>query len=239
VALVGVGVLRADDQAEIRTIIEKVIQAAGGEAKFTGVKAMTWKSKEMFRGPRGAISGTRATSIQWPDQFWTEGIYEIEGTKTKRIMVLNGDKGWMKEGDRALELDNERVADLKERNYINELIYVPLSLKDKTKKLSLRGEVKVGDRTTVVLKVAQPNHRDAYLYFDKETWLPLKARMTRSAEGVESSLEMYFSDHKEVEGVKVPMKAMLKEDGRPRGGLEITEFKLLKQKLDDGVFAKP
>src|SRR5262245_57605941 len=102
---------QADDQAEARAIIDKAIQAAGGEAKLDKFRAHTWKEKGTYYGMGDGIPYTGSYAVQWPGQF----RMEIEGYFT---MVLNNDKGWMKmPGGDTLEMSKEQLAEHKENHY--------------------------------------------------------------------------------------------------------------------------
>ena len=77
------------------------------------------------------------------------------------------------------------------------------------------------------------------LYFDKEAGLPVKCD-TKIMEpgGKEASLEFFFSEHKDIGGVKHFMKLMVRVDGKETVEFELSELKL-NEKLDDSQFAKP
>jgi hypothetical protein len=67
-ALAAVGAARADDQAATRAIIEKAIQARGGEEKLAPMKAVTFKSKGKFYGMGDGTDYTGEWAIRPPDK---------------------------------------------------------------------------------------------------------------------------------------------------------------------------
>lgn len=234
IVLANAGLVRADDQADARTLIDKAIKAAGGEAKLAKFQAMIWKGKGKYHPDNQPFTGT--WSYQAPGRMRSE--IQFEDVDQKVITVVDGDKGWTKvEETEALEgdaMDEER-----ENIYANWLtLLVPL--KDKTFQLALLGESKVGDRAVIGLKVVHKDHRDVKLFFDKASYLLLKEEMrVKDVENdKEVDEEMIYSGYKEVEGTQQAMKVKIKWDGQPKWDMEITEIKLL-EKLGDSVFAKP
>jgi hypothetical protein len=56
---------------------------------------------------------TNETFVQGLDQLRMEGEEKIDGNQVKGLTVLNGDKGWRKNGDDFRELDGDRLANRK------------------------------------------------------------------------------------------------------------------------------
>jgi hypothetical protein len=80
---------------------------------------------------------------------------------------------------------------------------------------------------------------DVNLYFDKVTGLLVKTE--RRALGLnqeEIALETFFTDYKEVDGVKYPMTLVLHHDGKPYMKQAVTEVRFEDQ-IDDSDFARP
>ena len=224
------GVLRAE---EPKDIVEKAIKAAGGEEKLAKVKAQTWSAKGKYYGMGEGQDYTAEYAVQFPNKF----KFTVQGVFT---IVYDGSKGWRKMGDDATEMTAEQLAEQKEQMHGSYLATL-LPLRDKAYTLSPLGEVKVGDRAAVGVKVSSKGHRDVTLYFDKETNLITKSETTVKAEDQgfkEVNQEELYSDHQDVEGVKIPMKMTINRDGKKFVEAENSNFKLA-DKLDDGTFSKP
>jgi hypothetical protein len=225
------GAARADDAA--RPVIDKAINAAGGEEKLAKAKAQTWKEKGTFYGMGAGLPYTGTYALQWPDRFRMD-IQDVF------IIVLNGDKGWMRNQGGTQELTGEQLAEQKHRHYAGWVSTV-LPLKDPAFTLSPLAETKVGDKAADGVKVSRKDQRDVKLYFDKGTGLLCKNEYRikdESQGGKEVTMESFFSDYKDVDGVKIPMKIVVKRDGDQYVEAENTDVKLA-DKLDDSVFAKP
>src|SRR4030088_1151279 len=100
--LASPGLARADDQAEVKALIDKAIKAAGGEAKLAKFQAMVWKGKGTFHPDKIAFTG--AWSYQAPNRMRSE--IEFQDADAKILTVLDGDKGWTRTDEtEALEGD--------------------------------------------------------------------------------------------------------------------------------------
>ena len=230
--LVRAGSLLADD-AGPAGIIDKAIKATGGEDKIKKFKTHTWKVKGTYHGMGNPIEFTGTYAVDWPDKFRAE----IEGYA---IIVLNGDKGWMQTMGETKEMDAEQLAEQKESNYAG-YVATLLPLKDKAYTLTPLGEVKVGDRPAVGVKVSSKGHRHVELYFDKDTNLLIKSQTrvkSREQEGKEMDQESLYADYKEMDGAKVPMKVTINREGKVYVESESTDVKPV-DKLDDSTFGKP
>src|SRR5262249_10371748 len=165
---------------------------------------------------------------------------EAGGMKLSFVRVTNGDKFWSKMGDNTTEVTaKEEIEEVKENGHagwVTDLV----PLKDKGFERASLGEVIVGDKKAAGVRVSHKGHRDVDLYFDKATGLLVKSEYTVKDDqsGRELRQETFYSDHKEVSGLKVPMKVAIHRDGKIYVDVEISEIEL-KDKLDDAVFGKP
>ncbi len=226
--LLVAGPLSADDAASTKAIIDKAIKASGGAEKLAKYKAMTWNEKGMYFGMGEGVPYTGKYSVQWPDKF----RMEIEGVFT---IALNGDKGYMN-GE---EMEKEQLEEQKENHYsgwVNTLL--PLS--DPSYKLTSIPETKVNNQPAVGVKVSKAGHRDVQLFFDKQTGLLVKsvAKVKAAEAGFkEVEQESFYENYKDVDGLKSPMKVVIKREGKPFVEAELLDMKRM-EKLDDKVFGK-
>jgi len=229
-----VGSARADDADKARAIIDKAIKAVGGAEKLAKYKGATFKDEGTYYGMGDGIpyKGTYAT--QGPDQF----RMEIENAF---IMVLNRDKGWTKMGGETKAMTKEQLAS-QQRSRRAEWIatLVPL-IKDKSFKLETLDEIKVDDKPAVGVKVTGKGYPEVKLYFDKKTGLRVKSvyrNKVQEKKFKEAEEEIYYKDYKEVKGIQVPQKFVMKRDGKLFVDAKIKDW-TPKEKLDDKEFAKP
>jgi hypothetical protein len=218
---------QADDTA--KAIIAKAIQAHGGAEKLAKLRVRREKTKITTESDGQPVPLSDDTLVQHPDRWRLTSEAERQGRRYTSIFVANGDRGWMNLGRQTMEWKGARK-ELLHRDYV--LTLTPL-LKDQGFTLSALGEVKVNDRPALGVKVSAPDYLDMDLYFDKETGL-----LVKSGSRGQSSVEDVYSDYKETDGLKWPMKSVRYRNGNRVGEKEITELKFL-DKIDDGEFAKP
>jgi hypothetical protein len=233
VVLAIAAVARADDQAQARKIIDKAIEAMGGEEILAKHEAVTFKDKGTYHGMGEGIPYAGSYALQGSDQF----KMEIEGVFA---IVVNGDEGWVKAADQTTAMTEEQLADQKEELYAGWVTSL-LPLKDKAFQLSPLDEVAVDDRAAVGVKVSREGHRDVKLYFDKESGVLVKSEGTVKSQelgGKEVLQETFYKAYQDVEGAKVVSKMLVHRDGKLFLESEMFDYKAA-GKLDDAVFAKP
>lgn len=226
----AVGLARADDAV---AIIDKAIKAHGGAEALAKQKSARFKEKGTFYGMGNGLPYTGNCLVQYPDKF----RMEIEGVFT---MVVNGDKGWVKANENTMDMDKTQLEEQKGELVVGWLTMLT-PLKDKSYKLTVIGEEKVGGKDAVGVKITKEKQRDVTFYFDKENGMLVKtSRVTKAADqgGKEVAQEILYGDYKVFDGVHQPTKFTINRDGKKYVESEIVEYKLV-EKFDDSEFGKP
>jgi hypothetical protein len=142
--LSGVSFGRAADQGQAKAVVEKAIQAMGGEARLAKFKAATMKAKGTYYGMGAGIAYTEESAVQLPKQF----RIAIDADNFKMTVVVNGNKGWAKTNDNTEELTGDRLAEELESLHAAWVASL-IPLRDKEFTLAALGESKGGDRAAV------------------------------------------------------------------------------------------
>jgi hypothetical protein len=235
------GFSRADDQADVRKVVDKAIKAHGGEQNLAKYKASSFKMKGKYYGMGEGIDYTAQFAAQLPKQIRFQIDLEVQGMQVQLLQIVNGDKGWIKLMDNTMDMDEDTLKEAKESLYSNEVERLVPLIRDKGFKLAPLGESKVGDKAVVGIRVSREGHRDINLFFDKASGLTLKTErvikdpMAGGKEVTETSL---YSDYKAVDGVQYAAKTLIQRDGQKYVEGETTNFKPA-EKLDESMFAKP
>jgi outer membrane lipoprotein-sorting protein len=231
--------VHADEDAKAREIVARAIKVHGGLDKLKKFPASVAKSKGKFYGLGEALDYTEEFSIQLPNRFRIEVHSKAGDQEFTFMQVFDGTKGWNKIGDKTSEMKEDMLAQAKEDMNAATISHLA-PLNDKTYKLSPLGEVKVGDRPAIGVRVEHKGYRDVSLFFDKEKGLLLKME-TRGKDpmrdGEEYTATTLYDDYKKIEGIMVAHKITIKHDGKPfvEGEMEVKPS----EKLDDSVFEKP
>lgn len=229
---------RADEKTDAKAVVDKAIEAHGGEAELKKLNATSSKIKGTIHAMGMDIEFTGDISNQAGDRVRVEIDAEVGGQKFRIVNVFDKDKGWVKFANDSKEMDKDQIAEAREQGHAGNLANL-LALKDKTFGISLVGEDKVGTTPAMVIRVSRKDYRDVTLFFDKKTHLLLKteARVKDEGTGQEVSQETLYSDYND-KGLKQPKKLTIKRDGKPYMEAEMTELRV-DEKFDDSTFGKP
>jgi hypothetical protein len=228
---------RADDAAEARRIIDKAVQAVGGEAKLAAAKAYTQKVNGKFHGPGGVIAFTGEWTVSLPDRLRQVTDSESEGMKFHTVRVIDGDKGWLRVNNTVVELDKDALAAEREQMYAAWVASL-LPLKEKDFSLALLEKSQVGERPAVGVQVTHKEHGPVSLYFDAEKGWLLKAEFGVKRANAQVVQEILYGDYQDADGLKRPRKATVRRDRKVLAEAEVTDFKPL-DKPDPKLFEKP
>jgi len=230
---------RAARARDASAVIDKGIQALGGQEKLDKVKAASWTSKGTFTFGGSDNAATFRHTVQGLDHIREEFEGNFGGMQVKGVGVLAGDKGWRFFAGMKMTLDKDALADEKRSLYLTFIPMTLVALKGSGFKTEGIPEIKVGDKPAAGLKVTAPDGKDFSLYFDKESGLPVRMVAKVSGFGGQPfTQETTYSDYQDMGGIKKAMKISSKRDGEKFIEEQITEFKVLDQ-VDPKTFAEP
>lgn len=235
-ALPNLGV--ADDAAS-RAIVEKAIEAHGGEKLLAKSKSATSKLKGTIQVNGAAVEFTGDLASQESNQLRINISFVLDGQSISFASVLNRDQGWLKINNDTVDMPAEQLAETKEQAYSG-WVATLLPLKDKAFTLAPFGEIEIAGRKAVGVNVAREGRRPINLFFDKETsrLVRTESRVKDETTGQEVTEESTYGEYKLIDGALQAMKIAVKRDGKPHAEVEVTEFKPA-EKLEDSVFARP
>jgi hypothetical protein len=229
---------KPDDGAA--AIIDKAIEAQGGEAMVAKLRTMRIKvkGKGAMAPGQADMAFTLEDTWQMPDKYKTVTSCELNGAPFVQSMVINGEQGWMGANGQTQPMPAMALTEMKEQKYAEDLDRL-LSLKDGQYRLSTIAEVDVDGQPAVGVKITSEGHRDVRLYFDKSTGLLVKREQTILDDmGKLVPQEVIFTDYQDRDGVKHWMKIRALRDGKQTLEAEVVEIELL-DTVDDNVFGKP
>jgi hypothetical protein len=228
-------------QGGARAIIEKAIQAQGGEAKVAKLRTMRIK----VEGTTDLVPGqpnlpfTMEDVWQMPSRYRAEASFQLMGKKFTQTQVINGDNGWMQTDGQVQDMPKDALAEMKEQKYAEDLDRLRF-LNEKGIKLSVLDEIKIDGKPAVGVLAKSEGHRDVSLYFDKASGLLVKRQqpVLDPASGREVQQEVVFSDYREKDGLKQYNKIVAYRNGKKVISARVTKVEFF-EKLDAKAFAKP
>jgi hypothetical protein len=236
--LTGAGQAVASDRDDALEILGQAIKAQGGEEALAKAAQLTRKGSGTLAVFDKDFAFTDELTVSLPERFRLSVDLMVEKQNVKAVLVINGEMGWRDNGGAVEELTKELLAELQEEAYAQWVsLLVPLA-KDTDFNLAPLPKTKVNDRPAVGIKVTRKARPDISLYFDTENKLLVKVSRKGKEAGLDAFKEDYFSDYKEVDGVRLPFHILRMLDQKKFHDLKVASYKFL-GKADDKVFSKP
>jgi hypothetical protein len=233
-------VVRGDDAADARAIVEKAVKAAGHKADEKPAP-MTWKDKGKFTAGDLAMEYTGDFAFQGPDKYRFAVTGDFGGAKVTFIVVVNGNKAWQSAMGMTEEMTEDKLEYTRNQAYhLNVTSLLPL-LADKEYKFATAAEKDVAGKKAVGVTVTRGKRPAITLYFDKATGLLVKSETKVKDEfqmWKEVPEEVYYSDYKDAGGKKVFSKMKIVRDGNTMIESTLSDQKTA-DKLDAKLFEKP
>jgi hypothetical protein len=222
-----------------QALIAKGIAARGGAEKLSKAQTQNFQGKGTFMGLGQAIEFKGEWWVQPPDKFRNVISIDAGGQKFEILQVVNGSKGWRSMMGNVEEMTEDQLSEAKEEMHAGRVAQL-VELKDPEFKLTAIGGTKVKDADTLGVKVSRKNYKDVSLFFDKNSGLLLMSRHRAKDQmsGQEVERDTVYSNYKDLDGIKQPMKISTKQDGKDFVEMTIVEWKSA-DKLDDKLFTKP
>jgi hypothetical protein len=196
----GVTAVRAEADKESQAVLDKAIQAAGGETKLANLKAVTCKTKITSQAGLEVFNLSFHLTFSGVDKFHCAG----EFLSLMMVGGLTPEACWRKLGDKLEDARPDAAQSVRKVLYAVRTAEMLLPLKDPALTLVYGGETKAGDRPAFLVTATHKDHGQIRFFFDKETGLPAKveARTQLGPANQECPFECTFADYKDVEGVK-------------------------------------
>jgi hypothetical protein len=228
---------RAGD-AEATAVINKAIKAhfpKGVDTKKLGVRT---KTKGTLRVMGLKLDFTQEVAVQ-KSMFKEVMELDVMGNKVIVTSVFNGKEGWIRAGDKDVEVTDEILNEFKDAAYSMGMMQ-GMFLKDKTVKFSLIGEAKVKDKDAIGVTISREGKKDISVYFDKKTHLMAKVEMRKRdlMSGQEIQEERFILEYQDLNGNKTAKKVEVLRDGKAFLEAEVLEVQTV-EKLDENEFAQP
>lgn len=231
----AVTVVRGDEAAQARKIVEASIEAVGGEAKVSRCKVVVSRGEGNLYGGGRTVPCTFRHVYQLPAHYsLTVVAYDFETTT-----VLNGERGWVQLNATTTAMSKEQLRESRVNLFIDRVVTLVPLLKDKGFTLSLLKDVAVDGAAAVGVNVRYKACRDVKLYFCKKSRLLIRMLMTVKGARGEVEEEVLFRDYADFAGVLRPRKIVTRRNQKNHASWQVTEYQALEKRLDERDFAKP
>jgi hypothetical protein len=230
----------AFSQDKARAIVEKAIQAQGGEANVAELRTMRIKAEGTMALPgQPDLPFTIEDTWQMPKRYKTTSTFRLMGRQVIQTQAIDGDRGWIRIDGQTQDLPREAITEMSEQKYAEDLGRLAF-LKARGIQLSALDEIKVDGRPAVGIIVKSAGHRDVKLYFDVASGLLVKRehRVLDPSSRGEVLQEVIFGDYQAQGGLKHYKRITAYRDGKKVLEAKVTEIEFFKN-LGEKVFARP
>lgn len=227
---------------EPKDVVAKAVKAHGGEDYLTRHKAVQVSEKGKINVPGvGEVEFTGEMAYVLPDKFKHGLEFEAGNQKIRIVALMNGDKLSVEAtaGGQAFEIGDNIKTAYKNVPHVLRVGHLAPLVNEKGYELSTIGEDKVEGKKVVGVRVSKKDQKDVSLYFDAETSLLVKMeyQTVDSASGKEITEERIFKEYEKKDGIPLPKKHLVKQDGKTFLESEVLEMKYLKT-IDESEFKK-
>ena len=176
-------------------ILAKVIAARGGRDKLRGVHSQRISGTISF----GDVSGPFVVELKRPLKMHMQLTVQNQ----TMVRVYDGQSGWAN-NPFAGKLNPEPMSEDELKNITEESDFDgPLmDYKSKGNQIELAGKDKIKDKDVWRIKLTNKNGDVRFYLFDTDSFLLLKWEGKRKYEGQELPVESYFTDYRDVGGLK-------------------------------------
>jgi outer membrane lipoprotein-sorting protein len=215
-------------------IVKKALDARGGAEKIKAVRSERISGRVTF--PQG-MEGTFVVELKRPQKMRAE--ISIDGQKI--IRVYDGKSaGWMVnpfvENKGVQPLSPEELKNISDESDFDGPL---VDYKNKGNQIELAGKETLDDKPVYRLKLTNKNGNIRFYIIDASSFLLLKWEGVQKTGDQELPWECYFSDFREVQGLKYPFRI---DQGSPGTDIKqsLTAEKIeIDAQIDDSRFAKP
>ena len=213
----------AQPPADARALVEKAVAAAGGKDRLTLLKAGVWSTSGTVQGrpSRAEFRG------QLPGQFRIDSVRPVDGKPTPFSRIVDGDRGWVVEGEAKREMRPEELASVRASFYHKQAAATLLPLLDPAVTLAPVPPLVLGGKPAPGVKASRPGLPPLLLHFDPATGLVAKSEMTEP-QGTSKpgrKVELLYTDFKAFDGVKMAGRTKTFHDGKLFLEVELIDFK--------------
>ncbi len=238
-AVLGLLTVPGQGQESPQTIIDRAIRVHGGMERLTRAQADRIKTRGNLFLNGKAVPFTNETTVQLPNKLKSVVTLHLDNQTHTLVQILNGEKPFVTLDGRPSPKEGSAVAEMRESLALARAIRLVPLLADRSYELASLPEIKVNDRPAVGVKVEVKGRKPILMYFDKETHFLVKTEHELDdGAGKSVTQEEYYSDFRDLQGFKRPIRIAVFRKGGKIMEAEMVEVKYY-DRFDDDEFAKP
>ena len=219
----------AKTSKEAQKLLNKYIEAQGGEKTLAGIKDTTITGT--MQVSQFGMSGTVTMYQKEPNKMRID--VEIAGTAITQ--AFDGEVAWMTNPQTGATetLPENMTKEFKRQALGNDALLNPGKYGIT---YAVKGKEKIEEKEYLLLEQTTPDGHKITFYLDPSTYLPYKAKGTTLGQaGVEVMGESIFGDYKKVDGVVMAHSMTTYQDGQEYAKMTFTKV-VFNSNLEDAFF---
>ena len=219
-----------DDLAKGKEILANVVVALGGIEMLKDVKTVVTEGQTELITPMGKVNANVVVYQNYPDKM-RQDITMSQGTFN---IVYDGEAAYVMSPEGAQPLPPEMSRSFKDAVF-RDIIHLIVHLTESDASVLYAGTVDIGGETTSILLVKQPSGEMLKVYVSNDTHHVVKYAFRETEQGVTLDKERFYSDYREINGVKLPYRVDEHVDGNPYSERRIKSVKI-NSEIDESLF---
>ncbi len=217
-----------------KELVDRAVAAKGGLAALKAVKTMMAEATTTFQTPEGPVSSSSTSTMAYPGRLRVDG--RVGNAEVSQ--VYNAGTAWVRDPSGLHDVPEE-MSDGFADSLRRDLVTLLLTLAEGAVPVRLRPEEGADGFVYKVLEVTDPDPSRAI-----RVWLDSKGQVARLAyaaigpDGRPARMEERFSDYRAVDGVQIPFKSELWQNGRLAADSLFTRV-TINPVVEPGRFEKP
>jgi zinc protease len=212
-------------------LVARAIAAKGGAERLRTIRTIVTSADMTIDSRAGRSSVPATTSIQYPDRFRTDAMMPAG----RLVQVFNRGECWVQNALGVQDASTALAAELRARVQ-RDVVLLLLGLADGRITARRVADVVEGGRAMPALEVGNGDVPAVTLVLDPESSLIVRQRYAPA--GDPRLVEEWFSDYRDVNGVKVAFKTVVRGAGVPTIERVVRSFRY-NVPVDPALFTRP
>ena len=223
-----------DDVAMGRALLERSVEALGGGEAFASARAVKQTGTLTLIRPMGEMTIDVETLVSFPDK-----AKSIMRTPMGDItQLLNGDQVWMINPMGTAQAAPPEMRKAMIEEMWGNLIFLYSRVNEEGLTIQHLGREEIDGKAVEALLITPPGIRPFRLYLDAETMMPVRRAAQTVTQQGPTEIETTLSDYRDVDGIKLPFKQTIVQNGQP-GGESVTQIIEINPEIPPDAFAAP
>ena len=210
--------------ADARAILQKAIDASGGEAALTGAKVFRWTADATVHAGERQIHLSGRWEVEPPDRAVTATWEKDKGEASTRRLIINRSEGWIERNGQRTPMPAEMLAHERDQFYLYSIMRL-VPLREPGVQLSV---LPASPATGAGLLVKRDGRPDVQLFFAADGRIArVRTQVTEPSSGRQVVEDLVTTGTITANGVHWPRSIVITWDGKPYFDMAIRELEVL------------